>query len=242
MKYLYLFFFLFSSQQFLFGQIQPANWQSDISLLGYSGSAIIPSAYLGADRTLNIGFTHLPVEQAFQPYGTDINKDARLLFANFSFLPFMEITFGINKPYNVKDKGLGDRTIITRFQLLKERKHLPAVLVGLHDTFTKSSFVNTNYLVLSKTFSPNKGWAIISHLGYGIKIIDAKDHTLLGIFGGATLHWKFLGVSIEYDADRINTSVKLNIKDRVYLKATLLDNKYLTISTNVRFLIGKNHE
>jgi len=234
LKYFYTIFFCLGITV-SFAQIQSDNWQSSPSILGYSGNIIIPSAYLGADKTLNVGYTHLPVENAFQPYGDERNLDARLLFANLSFLPFMEVTFGINKPYGVKDEGIGDRTIFTRFQLMKERKHLPAILLGLHDTFTKSSFNHTNYLVLSKKIQAAKDWTLYTHLGYGFKIIDTTDNYLLGVFGGVNLRWKYFGASIEYDADQLNAGIEANIRNRVYLKASLLDMQYFSTSINIRF-------
>lgn len=232
---------LWLSLSTLTAQVNSNNWSSDVSMLGYSGNIIIPSAYLGADKTLNVGYSHLPMEAAFQEYSGIHQKDARLLFLNMSFLPFMEVTFGLNKPLDFEDDdiGLGDRTIIARFQLMKERKYLPAILVGFHDTFTRSSFTNTNYIVLSKQIKLHKEWTISTHLGYGKKFKEAKDHYLLGAFAGANIKWKFLGALIEYDADRINVGFQGNLKNKAFFKVALLDNKYLSASASIRFLLGK---
>lgn len=219
-------------------QISTDKWQSDNTILGYSGSIIMPTAYLSPDRTLNIGTSHLPYEVTFQNYGDEQEKGARVLFLNFSFLPFMEVTFGLNKPYSpefVDDIGLGDRTISVRFQLLKERKNRPAIMLGVHDTFSEESFNNTNYLVASKQFQLKRNWLIFTHAGYGFKVIDANDHFLIGAFGGGEVRWKFIGATLEYDTDRINAGLKATIKNRVFVKAALLDLKYFSASVNVRF-------
>ncbi len=234
---LFLFLHILISHQII-AQISTNQWQSDNTLLGYAGSIIMPTAYLSPDRTLNIGGSHLPNEVMFQNYGDQQNKGARLLYLNFTFLPFMEVTFGLNKPYSpefVDDIGLGDRTISARIQLLKEKKNRPAIMIGLHDTFTKQSFNNTNYIVASKQIFQKKEVAFFAHAGYGFSIIEAEGHFLIGAFGGGEVRWKFIGATLEYDTERINASLKATIKNRVFIKAALLDLKYFSASVNVRF-------
>lgn len=230
-----LYFFLFPSG---ISQVQTTNWSSNLSLLGYSGNIFTPSANISPDKTLNIGMSHLPYPNTFQPYGDGSKKGARMTFANLVFLPFMELSIGFNKPYSPADEtdiGLGDREIFLRFQLLKEQKNIPAILIGLHDMDRGNAFANTNYLVLSKTFVLPKELQLFLNGGYGFKIQTAQGHYLLGAFGSAGLRWKFLETTVEYDTQQINLALKANIKNRVFLQAALLDLAYFSGSIHVRF-------
>ena len=241
-------FFLFIVVYLCFGalnsqaQTGTSNVQMGTTLFGYHGNSITPSAYLHADKTLNIGLSHLPPEVPFQGLGAANSKGGRLLFANLTFLPFLEITFGFNKPYTAEDPtdiGLGDRQISGRLQILREQKYLPAIVIGMHDPLTHNSHANTNYIVASKKMYLQKDLCLMTNAGYGFKIKEAEGHYLLGVFGAAAIQWKFLNASIEYDAERINVGLKANFKNRVFLQAALLDLQYLSATVNVRFELGK---
>ncbi|MFK7983611.1 MAG: hypothetical protein AB8G86_26780 [Saprospiraceae bacterium] len=58
---------------------------------------------------------------------------------------------------------------------------------------------------------------------------------MIGAFGEADLNWKFLSLLVEYDAQSIHTGLKANIKNLVFLQATLLDGKSVGGSISLRW-------
>ena len=143
--------------------LNSANAQEDFrnyaapSQLGMTGLIYTPSAYLPKWGMLDFGFTHYHKNAAFTK-GANENAE-RSFLSSMTFLPFMELSIKLTKPYTTPiddNYGLGDRSISIRTQLIKERKYLPAVLIGIQDAFGESSFFSTNYLVFTKRYSLNQ--------------------------------------------------------------------------------------
>ena len=206
----------------------------DLSFFGHSGLIYTPSAYLSNWGDLNIGITHYPAATSFTFERGE--SPERSFWAHLGFLPFGEISLKLTKPYNSSDKnyGIGDRSISFRLQILKEKQNRPAILIGVQDPFSVSSFFNTNYIVLSKKHEI-KQIEINANLGYGFKIEEARGHVLQGIFGGMQAKWRQLRIMAEYDADRINFGMGYQYGEWVSTNLALINGRYLSASLALHF-------
>jgi len=219
----------------LYGQ-ESSNKPSfyNISLLGYSGLLYTPNAYTAPWGNLYSGFTHFDKNAAFTFEAGE--KNERSFIANLGFLPFAEFTLRLTKPYNsrAKNYGIGDRSISGRIQLLKEKKYLPAILIGTNDLAAVSSFFNTNYIVFSKTLHL-KTIYFNSNIGYGVKLNDARRHYLQGVFGGVQARWRSTQLLIEYDADQWNIGTGYTYKQLLYIKAAFIDMQHFSFNIGLQF-------
>ena len=215
--------------------VYPASLKAqDLSFFGHSGLIYTPSAYLSNWGDLNIGITHYPAATSFTFERGE--SPERSFWAHLGFLPFGEVSLKLTKPYNSSDKnyGIGDRSISFRLQILKEKKNRPAILIGIQDPFSVSSFFNTNYIVLSKKHEI-KQIEINANLGYGFKIEEARGHVLQGIFGGMQAKWRQLRIMAEYDADRINFGMGYQYGEWVSTNLALINGRYLSASLALHF-------
>ncbi|MEM9921764.1 MAG: YjbH domain-containing protein [Bacteroidota bacterium] len=207
----------------------------DLSLLGNTGLMVIPTADLQSDRTLSFGYTYVHSEEVrynFSKWPFTEGSAARVVYANLAFLPFMEATVRLTRPYAGKEElGLGDRSIFLRFRLLKERKYLPAIAIGLHDLISSpGGYFQSNYLVASKRWGVEEKVYYQASGGYGFKWSDANQGYLLGLFGGVRADWKFLSAVVEYDAEQLNAGLKAHFfKRHIYLNVGFLQLKHLSI-------------
>ena len=236
--YYYLLFFLLNTS-FLVGQNQLTTTSSiDLSTLGYSGFINTPSAYTVNWSSLSFGFSHFNKEIT-NTHEEGIT-DGRAFWSTIGFLPRAELTLRITRPYNAKHKnyGIGDRSVAVRFQVLKEKKYLPALVIGIHDPLSVKAFFNTNYVVLTKSYQYNSV-LLIGNVGYGFKVEETVGHHLLGIFGALQVNWKQLKVMAEYDADYFNIGAKYQFKQWMALSAALVGTKYLSASVNLRFKLAQ---
>lgn len=206
----------------------------DLSLFGNPGLIHTPSAYLSNWGDVNMGMTHYPAATSFTFEARESRE--RSFWAHLGFLPFAEVSLKLTKPYNSNDKnyGIGDRSIGVRLQVLKEKTNRPAILIGIQDPFTVSSFFNTNYFVLSKKHQI-KEIELNANLGYGFKIEAARNHILQGVFGGFKVKWRQLRTMIEYDAERINLGIGYQYKDWVSTNIALVEGRYLSATLGFRF-------
>lgn len=177
------------------------------SLSGTTGLATIPTARMQDDGNMSLGLSYF--DKKYQDYS---NKSYDFVsgYVNFTLLPFLELAVRINTmkdPTTHKLIGV-DRVPMVRLRLLREKKYLPALVVGVHDfASTKNDgtvYFNTTYLVLSK-----KIHAFDFHLGYAPKIMEAHTYQMIGLFGGVAyspLH--SLDLYAEYDSRYINAGVQ----------------------------------
>ena len=225
---------LFSSLSLLSQSNEVVTPTNEVSLLGYSGLLYTPSAYTAKWGTLHTSFTHYDKHTAFTFEAGESHE--RSFIANLGFLPFAEFTFKLTKPYNSGDEnyGIGDRSISGRIQMIKEKKYIPAILIGTNDLAAVSSFFNTNYIVASKII-PIKNILLNANLGYGFKISEAKRHYLQGAFGGVQASYKSLNIMVEYDADQWNAGLGYQYKKLLFLKTALIDLKYLSFNIGLQY-------
>ena len=172
------------------------------SLSGTTGLVTIPTARMQEDGTLNFGTSYFDKKDQQYFEGT---KNYVAVYVSLTFLPFLELVYRVNKPlyYHVNNYTM-DQTPMVRLRLLKEKKSLPAVVIGIHDIASTTGWntvhFNATYLVLSKKIS-----AFDSHLGYAPRIMKAFYYQLDGPFGGVAYSpLNSLHLYAEYDSRYVN--------------------------------------
>ena len=227
----------------LFGQAgfsDPSIWEAQLALTGHTGLIITPSAYLSPDRQLAFGYGYIPDEFSLIEEGTFTQGD-HIYYLNIGFLPFIETTLRLTKPVNSRNLyGIGDRSFFFRINVLKEKRNLPAITIGLHDPFG-TGLNNTSYLVASKSLQVSTNSNLTVSGGYGTRlseIFDAKNYYLTGFFGGVTYSWKEYSIALENDTDQFNLAIKsIFWKERLNFQAALLGMKSVTGSIGMKFKI-----
>ena len=186
---------------------------------------------------VDIGYTHYSPATSFT-YEAGQSPE-RSFFINTAYLPFAEVSFKVTKPYVTPVDsiyGIGDRSVSLRFQVLKETKNRPAIVIGTQDPFTVRAFFNTNYIVFTKKYALKK-MTFVANLGYGFALQKTEGDYLQGIFAGIQTHWKNWQFSAEYDTHTINTGLSYTFKDWLFLKAALINQQYFSGSIHFRFSI-----
>ncbi|WP_265162965.1 YjbH domain-containing protein [Salinimicrobium tongyeongense] len=196
-----------------------------VNFLGKPGYIATPSAGVFENRPLGFSFSYLPNE-----YSIFTNGDRNIIhFYNvrFGFTSFMEVNLSIaHRPLMSEDIGVGDRQLDFRFRLLKEKKYLPALVLGWTPPGSVSPVLAHDYLVATKNLTTGIGQFNIS-AGYGSPYVikrknggEALDLEVLkktefkgvkyltGFFGGISykpISWG--GALIEYDSQTFNTGI-----------------------------------
>lgn len=208
------------------------------SHLGITGLIFTPSAYMPEWGMLDFGFSHFPKDASFTFEAGQLPE--RTFLSSMTFLPFLELSLRLTRPYSNEYNdgyGIGDRSISIRAQVLKERKKLPAIVLGIQDPFAVQSFFNTNYLVFTKKYSLKK-IDIVANLGYGHSFEeDRRGDYLQGAFGGVQVYWKEVNFLAEYDTKQLNIGAGYQFKKMLFLKTALVNGRYFTGSINLRFFI-----
>lgn len=225
-----LFFVTFNSYSQTTRVVSPP----DLSFFGHPGLIYSPSAYLSNWGDVNFGMTHYPAPTSFTFERGESQE--RSFWTHIGFLPFGEVSVKLTKPYNASDKnyGIGDRSISFRLQVLKEKQNSPAILIGVQDPFSVSSYFNTNYIVLSKKKQINQ-IVLNANIGYGFKIETARAHTLQGVFGGLQTKWKQLRLVAEYDTEYVNVGAGYQYKNWLSVNVALINVQYISASLSISF-------
>jgi hypothetical protein len=228
MKRFYLVILLFCLQWSVRAQVES-------SLYGHNGLISIPTAQIIEDGQVVFGTGYIP-----KPFGVveGTYKDNQIVFVTIGYLPFMELTFGtvriINEPW-----GIGDRTSAFRFRLMKEKRYIPQITVGLHDPFGGiaedwAQFLTACYLVSSKNII-SEPVQVRGHFGYGVDWLKAAHYRLLGAFGGADVRYKFLSLMAEYDTEHYNYGIRISLFSHLQYSLVWLDGKTMTWGGNLSF-------
>lgn len=143
-------------------------------------------------------------------------------YFDLTFLPFLEVNFRNTRLLNRPGRNSTvDRMISLRLSLLKEKKHVPAIVIGGNDIYTSSGkgnqYFSALYAVASKSFEFTDH-KFITSLGYGFDVF--KNDPLTGVFGSIEYWPNFLkipGLVIEYDTKRINYGLNAIFFDHLYV-------------------------
>ena len=172
------------------------------SLSGTTGLATIPTARMQEDGTMSFGTSYFDKKDQQYFEGT---KNYAVAYVSLTFLPFLELVYRVNKPlyYHVHNYTV-DQSPMARLRLLKERKYLPAIVVGVHDLASTASWstvhFNATYVVFSKKIDD-----FDLHLGYAPRIMKALYYQLDGPFGGVAYSpLTSFHLYAEYDSRYVN--------------------------------------
>lgn len=209
------------------------------TLNGSTGLLNIPSADMQADGTFIMGINYLPaINQPLWNYNT-----ANYYF-DLTFLPFLEVTY---KCTLIKTLSTGrytqqDRSISLRIQLIKEKKYLPAVVVGVHDIYThtnRNQYFGASYIVATKHFELNHNVLGITS-GYGAKLL--RNNEFVGLFAGLSFtpsFFKPVTLMGEYDREGTNLGGSLLLYKHLYIFSMAQRMKYLSGGIACRFYLRK---
>ncbi|MFR9652013.1 MAG: YjbH domain-containing protein [Rikenellaceae bacterium] len=184
---------------------------------GTTGLITTPTADMQDDGRFMGGFNYLPKEVL----PSNWSYDTANYFLNITFLPFLEVAF-VNTIVKLGGQYEGkvnqDRSLSGRIRLLRERKWIPAVVVGANDLFTTSTEQynpfedsDTNrgfaslYCVMTKNFNFNDH-TIGASIGYNVSKYDYEDGD--GVFGGVSYRPAFAR-ELQFMADVSNGRVSL---------------------------------
>lgn len=154
-------------------------------------------------------------------------EDAITPYITFTYLLFMELNFKIIRLINSK---VSDRTFSFRVRVIEENAILPNLLIGVHDpiaVFGGTGAIHNNalYLVGSKNFRVSSTFIknISIHAGYGVDILEARNHNFVGFFGGVSLKfYDYIELMTEYDSKYFNGGFRLILFDHLKFLAGLL--------------------
>lgn len=204
------------------------------SISGTTGLFHIPTAEMMPDKTVMIGYTHLPKEVTTYRPG---QYDNRLGYATVTFLPRLEVmfryTYDLGAPRGPDISLFMDRMVAARVLLLKQRRYLPAVVFGMHDPglsvdLAANSYFGANYLVASKMLQPF-GFILGLHSGLAFDLLGEETQTMKGLFGGLSVSHSAIPwatAMVEHDSNRLNAAVKLLFMGHLQVMAGLMDMQY----------------
>ncbi|MFK7983610.1 MAG: hypothetical protein AB8G86_26775 [Saprospiraceae bacterium] len=93
-----------------------------LGILGNTGLAFVPTAYITPESQISLGFSHLPKEVAFVTRSKMDGVGEHVKFLNLGYLSFLEITIRLTKPYGTENTfGIGDRSYFFKIKALKEK-------------------------------------------------------------------------------------------------------------------------
>ena len=209
------------------------------SLAGPNGIFNTPGAKMLSDGTFFMGVNYLD-DVYISNYGNE-EYNCLAYYFDITFLPFLEVNF---RNTRLLGKGEGnytvDRMVSVRLRILKEKKVLPALVIGSNDIFTSSKngnkYFSAVYIVGTKSFKFSDNIILLS-LGNGIIL---KEHeSLKGIFGGIEYQPFFAPFGkliLEYDTERINIGIKVILLNRIVIFA-LTDTLFNQISGGIAYRI-----
>lgn len=179
---------------------------------GTAGLLNSPSAAMHPDGMFSAGLNYLPDLVTPQP---KFNYNTFNYYTGMAFLPFLELSFRMTL---LKRPGEDtyfnqDRSLAVRLRVLKERKWLPAVVIGGNDlyssTMSGTKYFKSLFVVATKSVELGHNYVGVS-LGYAPG--DFIDSSISGVFGGVTfspVFMKSLSVIAEYDTKYFNAGASL---------------------------------
>lgn len=218
------------------------------SITGMPGYIHIPTANFNPDGTLYLGSSFLP--KKYLSY-TKEKYDAVAFYSSLTFLPFLEVNFRATRILNLPHDAnhTVDRMPSLRIRICKERKYIPAMVIGAHDFITSlesgdARHFGATYLVLTKGINIDElATNIETTVGYGTDWLKSSQNEFIGLWGGMAIKynkWDYFSLLAEYDGKTTNTGVQLTFFKHIYLSAGMLNFNSLTGSISYHiYLINK---
>jgi hypothetical protein len=215
------------------------------SLLGTTGWLNIPTAEMQEDGTFYLGGSYVS-SSYIESYGGG-KYNGLIYYLNVTFLPFLEIGFGNTSLLNYTlSNNTVDRNFSLRVRPLRERKYIPAIVIGAHDIYTSvdpelgNQYFSSLYIVLTKHIDVRSSSFGIT-LGYGFPVF--KNNQFEGVFGGISFSpgfYRALKIIAEYDGESYNLGATAVFFKHLYVNATVQDLKYFSGGLAYKvFLINK---
>ena len=198
--------------------------QSDSGIPGY---VRIPVATFNEDGSLLFGTSFLPREHlSYSNYASD----ALAVYANLTFLSCLEVDLRVTRKLNIPSgsQHVVDRVPTIRFRILKEKKWVPAVAVGLHDVITSlesgaARHFGASYVVVTKNFHLAKLHLDVgTTAGWGASHFIWDNNEFIGPFGGFSLNidkLKWMKLLCDYDGVTCNAGMRFVCFKHLFLTA-----------------------
>jgi hypothetical protein len=199
-----VFVIVFAASGVFLGQRAAAEMTS-LSVNGTSGLLMTPTADIVSDGILVAGASFVDKKWAVGRRGLNDNLS---YFVTLGYLPRIELSVRLTvfsgSTFVLPGRSVVDRVLSVKALLVREGELWPAVAVGGEDIVGTKRF-HTLFGVLSKDLNLGVLGSFKIHAGAGTDWIDAPNHPLDGVFGGATKRfWKRAEVLFEYDTDKVN--------------------------------------
>ncbi|MBQ4279955.1 MAG: YjbH domain-containing protein [Rikenellaceae bacterium] len=225
--------------------------------LGTTGLLLAPSAEMQRDGTVMLGANFL--NDVFTPPQFPYNTINYYL--NATLLPFLEVAYtatmfrATDNPedpsyiYFPKKKGRfinQDRSVSVRLRLLRERKYIPAVVIGTNDCFHTSNggfmvsqFFSRIYVAMSKDFYI-RNQRLTASLAY---IYHTQNRTLSNsISAGVAFSPSFarnLNVIAEYCDEQCNIGANYLLFNHLFAQVMLQRCKYFSGGLTYKIYLKK---
>lgn len=228
--------------------------QSQFTLTGPRGMVNVPHAEVLEDENFMFGMHTNNESFHLIAYGDDRPSGSEYISSlTFGFLERINLTLMLSRIFGdpmqrVGDlASIGDRSMQITFLLLKEKKHLPSIVVNIADPFySTNQFLTGNHILASKTLELGKDHELKGTLGYGIpylmvfagqknRILAKKESPYLThLFGGVSYQYlpANLQFSLEYDGWNVNSGLGVTLWDRLSLQAYLQGMKHPGLGIN----------
>jgi len=212
LKKIILLAFLLIGFSCYFVKAQPTN--------GTGGLLNIPNAEMRKDGTFIVGANYLPTgfTSSVFPYNTGN------YYFNITFLPFLEVTYRLTLmqlQFQDKSNFNEDRSFGLRIRILKEKKYIPAIILGGDDIYTTNAkgnnYFGSSYIVGTKTIEWNNN---LVSLNFGAGFNSFEKENLNGYFGGISYSphfFKPLNLKAEFDTKAFNFGASLLLFDSFFL-------------------------
>lgn len=219
-------------------------WLSAQASSGTTGLLNIPTAAMQMDGTFVMGANYLP--ENFTPEYFSYNT-ANYYF-NLTFLPFLEVVYRMTflkmDEYDSRLDSSGkninqDRSIGLRLRLLKEKKYLPAFVIGGNDIYG-TDLLGSLYAVASKTIDFNEN-RICFTLGGAIN--DFSNNKSPRPFAGIELSPNFckqISLIAEYDTHAFNLGSSVLLFNHLYINAFVYDFRNIVGGFAYKIYLKKN--
>lgn len=204
------------------------------SIFGTTAWLNTPSAEMQKDGTFYLGSSYINSNMLESLAGGKYN--AFTYYFNITFLPFAEVNFGSTGLFDkTDDDNTVDRRFSFRFRILREKKYVPAIVVGVRDVYTSiGKDVNSNqyfsalFAVATKHISVKNSEFGVS-LGYGFDVF--RNNQFEGLFGGVTFSPSFLRqmrLIAVYDTKNFNLGADILFFKHLFVYAMISDFKYFS--------------
>jgi len=204
------------------------------SVFGTTAWLNTPTAEMQEDGTFYLGSSF--INSNMLESLAEGKYNAFTYYFNITFLPFAEVNFGSTGLFDkTDDDNTVDRRFSFRFRILRERKYIPAIVVGVRDVYTSiGKDVNSNqyfsalFAVATKHIAVKKSEFGVS-LGYGFDVF--RNNQFEGFFGGVTFSPSFLRqmrLIATYDTKNFNLGADILFFKHLFAYAMISDFQYFS--------------